>query len=82
MANYYGSDAFTFHVSDGSYSSPVAMIDLTVMSINDIPTATPGAYTVTSNTLTDSGYILTGALSGIDIESMSLSFTVATLPTN
>ncbi len=37
--NYNGPDSFTFHVSDGTFSSSGATVDLTITSVNDAPAA-------------------------------------------
>ncbi|AHM58853.1 VCBS repeat-containing protein [Flammeovirgaceae bacterium 311] len=45
-ANYFGSDSFTYTVSDGELSSAVATISITVLPVNDAPVAVADAYTV------------------------------------
>ncbi len=47
-ANYYGSDAFSYTVSDGSESS-TAQVLVTVTSINDVPTASADTVTTLKN---------------------------------
>ena len=37
-ADYNGADSFTFRVSDGAMSSPIATVRLTVTPVNDAPT--------------------------------------------
>ncbi|HYJ86311.1 MAG TPA: Ig-like domain-containing protein, partial [Pyrinomonadaceae bacterium] len=38
-ANYYGPDSFTFRVNDGEHQSNVATVNITVVPVNDAPTA-------------------------------------------
>jgi hypothetical protein len=45
-ANYYGSDSFTFQVTDGALSSNVATVDITVMMDAEIPVAVDDTYSV------------------------------------
>jgi hypothetical protein len=49
-ADYFGADTFTYRASDpeGNVSS-VAAISMTVNAVNDAPSFTPGAATVTAN---------------------------------
>lgn len=53
--NYYGSDSFTFHVTDGVLASGMKTVTLDVLPINDMPTANNDTATGTedSNTLFD-----------------------------
>jgi VCBS repeat-containing protein len=44
-ANYNGSDSFTYKASDGSATSAVATVNLTVTAVNDAPVAAGVAYT-------------------------------------
>jgi hypothetical protein len=39
VADFFGADAFTFHVSDGELTSPAALIAITVAPLNDAPIA-------------------------------------------
>ena len=39
--NYYGADAFTFRAEDGSLSSNIATVSITVTPVNDPPVANP-----------------------------------------
>ena len=38
-ANYYGSDSFTYRASDGNHNSNTATVTITVLPVNDAPTA-------------------------------------------
>ncbi len=82
-ANYYGSDSFTYHVSDAMFSSVVSTVTLTINGINDAPVAQTGiTLSVSGNTLGNSGYTLTGMLSATDIDSLALTYSASTLPTH
>jgi hypothetical protein len=37
--NYFGSDEFTFTVTDGQWTSDSATVSITVLGVNDVPTA-------------------------------------------
>jgi len=50
-ANYHGPDSFTYSVSDGSLSSGVATVTLTVAPVNDGPVATPNTYSVAEDSI-------------------------------
>ncbi|MFO0043467.1 MAG: tandem-95 repeat protein, partial [Pseudomonadota bacterium] len=45
-ANYFGSDSFTYIVTDGSASSAATTVSLTVTAVNDAPVAVNDAYTL------------------------------------
>ncbi len=38
-ANYNGSDTFTYHANDGTGSSNIATVTITVSPVNDVPVA-------------------------------------------
>ena len=78
-ANYFGSDSFTFHVSDGVLVSSGALVNLTITSVNDAPIASMLSLTATGNSMANSGNVYIGSLSGSDIESL-VTFSVATSP--
>ena len=44
LANYHGSDSFTFTVNDGQATSAAATVSITVSSVNDAPEADDDAY--------------------------------------
>jgi len=48
--NYYGTDTFSFYVSDGTVNSSSATIDINIASINDAPIADAG-----NNIIADEG---------------------------
>jgi VCBS repeat-containing protein len=49
-ANYNGADSFTYRASDGSLTSNVATVNLTVTAVNDAPVAGNDSYTTGQNT--------------------------------
>ncbi|ABW32877.1 tandem-95 repeat protein [Acaryochloris marina] len=61
-ANYTGSDAFTYTISDGNGGTDTATVNITVGSTNDIATVTDDSGSVTEdddpNTLTTSGQVI------------------------
>jgi hypothetical protein len=73
-AHFTGSDSFTFRVSDGTLSSPLATVSLTVTPVNDAPVAT--ALSIT--TAEDTAVPIT--LRGSDVDGDPLTFTVVTGP--
>lgn len=66
--NYNGTVSFSFHTNDGFLSSPIQTVTIDVLPVNDTPVAQVATYTATENTTTNSGNILTGTLSGTDVE--------------
>ena len=73
LANYYGSDSFTYSVSDGAASS-VGHVYVTVNGVNDAPSAE--GQSLTTN---EDNYLLV-TLAGTDIDSGPLSFVVFAPP--
>ena len=61
-ANYFGSDSFTFKVTDGTVDSNTATISITVNSLNDTPTANADLFSV------DEDDFFNGTLTGSDID--------------
>jgi len=49
-ANYSGSDSFTYRASDGTLTSGLATVTITVGAVNDAPTATADAYATDEDT--------------------------------
>ncbi|MEO8228399.1 MAG: tandem-95 repeat protein [Chloroflexota bacterium] len=74
--NANGSDSFTYKVNDGSADSAPATASVTITPDNDIPTA--GAVNTTASIGTPK--VIT--LSGADVETCELTFTVVTQPTS
>jgi Tol biopolymer transport system component len=74
-ANFSGDDRFLYTVSDGTVTSEVANVAITVRAVNDLPVAT--AATVETNEDTTVGI----TLAATDVEGDALTFTVVTAPT-
>jgi len=74
--NYNGPDSFTFRANDGQADSNVATVAITVNAVNDSPVANDQAV----NTLEDTAVGV--ALTGSDIESDPLTFSIVTGPLN
>ena len=50
VANYEGSDSFTFKVFDGTYDSPAETVSLSVLHVNEVPVANNSSFTTYQNT--------------------------------
>jgi VCBS repeat-containing protein len=79
LANYHGTDSFTYRASDGSANSNVAIVTLVIEPVNDAPLAVANAYA------TSQGTILTVAASGVlsndtDADGDPLTATLAATP--
>jgi len=48
-ANWFGTDSFTYKANDGTVDSNVAMVTITVYSVNDVPVVNDDTYTVAEN---------------------------------
>jgi hypothetical protein len=75
-SDYHGADSFTFKASDGVLDSEVAVVSLTISSVNDAPVA--NAKTVT----TDEDMATAITLSGTDADGDLLTFAVISPPTH
>ena len=73
-ANLNGSDSFTYRVNDGTLNSTTATVSITISSVNDVPVANAQSLTATEDTP------LSIVLTGSDVESGSLSYTVVSQP--
>ena len=51
-ADYNGPDSFTFTVNDGTVTSAPATVSITVIDVNDAPTATAASVTTAEDTAT------------------------------
>lgn len=74
--NYFGPDSFTYTVSDGQGGTATAAVSITIASVNDAPTAAPKTAT------TKYGTAVTIALTGSDVETCDLKFSVVTPPSH
>ena len=75
-ANFHGSDSFTFRVNDGAHDSNTSTVSITVLPVNDVPSADSQAVTTNSNTP------VPVTLTGNDLETAAanLVFTVTVSP--
>jgi uncharacterized delta-60 repeat protein len=73
-ANYHGSDSFTYRASDGQAQSNIATVTITVISINDAPTASGASAT------TDEDAAISAALSGADVDGDTLTYSIVSGP--
>lgn len=73
-ADFNGTDALTFKVNDGTLDSEAVTVTVTVLKVNDPPTADA----VTVSVVPDSAIAVT--LSGRDPDGDALTFTVVTQP--
>ena len=73
--NYFGSDSFTFTVSDGALVSAPATVSITVVPVNDRPVAQPQTVPPFDE---DTSAVVT--LTGSDVEGTSLTITITSLP--
>ena len=56
--NYFGSDSFTFQVSDGQATSAAATVSITVLPVNDAPRASADFASTTKNLPVTIGVLL------------------------
>jgi hypothetical protein len=79
QADYFGSDAFSYRVSDGQSSSSLAWFHIEVAAVNDAPTATGGLVTGVE----DTPLILRWSDFAVqDIDDTALTLTLTDLPTD
>lgn len=79
--NWFGTDSFTYRAFDGTDYSEMAVVTITVTSVNDAPVADDDSYT------TDEDTVLTVAAPGVlvndsDVDGDELSVTLKTNVTN
>ena len=80
-ANYHGGDSFTYIANDGALNSNVAVVTITIASVNDAPVAADDTYSVNEDG------VLSVAAPGLlvndsDVDGDPLSVTLATGPAN
>ena len=75
-SNYNGSDSFSFKINDGSVDSNNATVTITVTPVNDAPVALPQNV----GTIQDTPVSIT--LSGSDIDTDPLTYTISVAPTH
>ncbi len=71
-ANYFGSEVFTYTVSDGNGGSDTASVTLTITSVNDAPIANPDSSTLAEDS---SNNLLSVLGNDSDIENDTLNIT-------
>ncbi|TMA82411.1 MAG: tandem-95 repeat protein, partial [Deltaproteobacteria bacterium] len=74
--DYYGVDSFAYRIFDGTNYSNVAMVNINVVPVNDLPVAQSQSVSTNGNT----PVIIT--LTASDIDSATLSFSIATAPSH
>ncbi|MBN1947690.1 MAG: tandem-95 repeat protein [Bradymonadales bacterium] len=72
--DFFGSDAFTFRVNDGTADSNLGIVRITVNGLPDPPIATPHLVT------TPEDHPVTFTLPGRDPDGDEVTFTIVTLP--
>ncbi len=80
-ANYFGTDSFTYTVSDGNGGTATATVNVTVTAVNDNPTASNDAITVAE----DSGATVVNVLANDSFApdvGETLTVTAVTQPAN
>ncbi|MCP5248369.1 MAG: tandem-95 repeat protein [Candidatus Accumulibacter sp.] len=77
--DYFGSDSFSYHASDGQLDSNLALVTLTITPVNDAPVAIDDAYTLNEDTSLN--VPAAGVLSNdSDIDSTTLTAVVVDQP--
>ena len=74
--NFHGADSFTYTVNDGSHTSNVSTVTVTINPVNDAPTADNQSVSTNSNTP------VSATLTGSDLETADLVFEVTNGPTH
>ena len=75
-ADFFGTDSFTYEVSDGNGGTDTATATITVNAVNDAPVA------ASDSAATNEDVGVSGVLVAADIDSPSLTYTVITPPTH
>ncbi|MBK8039286.1 MAG: tandem-95 repeat protein [Verrucomicrobiaceae bacterium] len=75
-ANFHGTDSFTYRVSDGTQTSAVATVSLTITPENDAPLALPATISVVEDTAKPV------TLSASDVDGGLLTYQIVTPPSH
>ena len=74
-ANFFGNDAFTYKVSDGTFNSAIVEVSMAVQAVNDLPTISDSSFTVAK------GSVYTGQVpTGSDADGDTLSYSKVSDP--
>ncbi|MHA1939989.1 MAG: Ig-like domain-containing protein, partial [Candidatus Thorarchaeota archaeon] len=81
-ANFFGTDSFTYYVSDGVFTSNIATVTITVNSVNDYPVAVDDAYSIDED-----GSLVVDSATGVlandyDVDGDPLEVYFVELPSN
>ena len=71
-ANFFGSDSFTFSITNGETTSPIATVSINITPVNDAPVVEDITYT-----LSDSNEI---TLEGSDVDNDDLTYSIISNP--
>ncbi len=74
-ANATGIDSFTFQATDGSLTSNLATVTVTITLVNDLPAAQSGVLVTTE------GVAANGAMAATDVDGDGVMFSILTPPT-
>src|SRR3954452_5447344 len=74
VQDFNGVDTFTYRITDGARVSNVAMVNIDVVAINDVPQTSSRSVTTNEDTP------VTITLNATDVDSKTLNFTVGTFP--
>ena len=74
VANYNGSDSFTFKVNDGTIDSSTATVTITITSVNDAPIADDQDVSTAEDTAKE--IVITGS----DVDGNPLTYSIVTQP--
>ncbi len=77
-ADYYGSDSFSYTISDGNAASATASVTVSVMAVNDAPLAADDSVV----TLEDTAVVIDVLQNDTDVDGDTLTITAAGSATN
>src|SRR5439155_11157647 len=81
VANYNGSDSFTYKANDGVADSGIATVSISITSVNDAPVAVDDSYTTAEDTALNVG--APGVLANdSDVDGDALSAVLVSQPTH
>ena len=80
-ANFFGTDSFTYTISDGNGGTATATVNVTVTNVNDDPVAVNDTATVAEDSSSNAIDVLANDTDGVDAGE-TLTVTAVTQPTN